>query len=199
MNPLALLIGAAALGGLAMAAAAEKKPGTTPAPKPTKPPAGGAPPAAGPQPSAGLDVGQILVDAFNAAGAGQLTPDQIAKIKTALENLGTDANGKLTVRPPIWARDEAFALCDELDRTGVPLIGAAIRTMVYAADKLPESTKTDMQPMGKPALSGPWGYATLKPQGPWNYLGSFSREECGSFGDWWDGFISKWSSNWWRR
>jgi hypothetical protein len=187
MAPLVLLIlGAAAVGiGLAAAGKTETKPGTTPSPAPTPKAPTGSPSTSTSTP---IDVGQVLDQAISAAGSGSLTPDQLAKLKSVLSNLGTDDQGKLKTRPPIWARDEALALADTLDKNAVPLVGPALRMMVLAADQLPEGGNTSALPSyEKPTVSG------------FEHLGSFSGPECGGFSDWWDGFVQKWSANWWRR
>ncbi len=208
MNPLAILIGVGALAGLAMAMG-EKKGGASPKPTPTPTPTPGPKPTPNPipTPAGNVDIATLLTGALNAmtAAGGQLTPEQLQKLKDVLSNLGTNDQGVLTSRPPVWARDEALAFCDELDKAGVLFIGPAVRTMVLTADKLPE-TRT--------SLSGPWEHGPWqKVQGPWHYLGSLTTQnrraeqflrpgsytDISGFGDWWDTFVDKWARNWWRR
>jgi len=175
MNPLALVIGAAALGGLALAMKSESKA----APKPTDSTAPGGFPV-----SNTIDVNKILTQVFNDA-SGKLTPDQVERIRVVFQNLGTDGNGKITTQPALWAKEAALALADELDAEGVPAgVGGTIRTVALGAMALP---------------AGPPSYETPNVSGPWDHLGSFSRAECGDFGDWWKSFAEKWARNWWRR
>ena len=189
MNPLALLLGAAALGGLALAMKSESK--ASGAPKATD----STPPGGFPIPPT-IDVSKILTQVLNDA-SGKLTPDQVERIKVVFQDLGTDGNGKLTTPPPIWAKEAALALADELDKEGVPAsVGGVIRTVALGAMALPK------QPTAGPSYENP----TVS--GPWTHLGSLTaanrrrQTELGTytdisgFGDWWNSFISKWANTW---
>jgi hypothetical protein len=205
MNPLALLIGAAAVGGLALAMKSEKKqtPAGTPA---TGSQPSAAPPGGFPIPST-IDVSKILTQVFNDA-SGQLTPDQLERIKVVFQNLGTNGDGKLTTQPAIWAKEAALALADELDAEGVPAgVGGTIRTVVLGAMALPASPPS----YENPTVSGSWEHGPWQNvQGPWNYLGSLTEQnrktepslppgsytDISGFTDWWESFTRRWAESW---
>jgi len=196
MNPL-LLIGLLGGGALLMIGASkgQAKPAGTTIPGTS---AGGKPVT--------IDVGQILTDAFNAMGPGVLTETQLGQIRIACEALGVDDQGKLTGRPSPESIAHLRTLAAELTAQGVsPVVPLALTALATAASALPQ---------GNTVMSGFWSHGPWsRVQGPWQHLGSLTEqnrkiEPClspgsytdisGSFGDWWDTFVQKWASNWWR-
>jgi hypothetical protein len=198
MAPLILLIlGAAAVGiGLAAAGKGEAKPGGVPAPSPTPKPS----------PTGGIDVGQLLADTFNAMGSATLTPGQLQRIKDATAALGVDDRGMLTARPSPQAIQNLVTLAAELKKEGAPtVVVTGLVALATAAAGLPQGATT---------MSGSWAHGPWQEvQGPWHYLGSLTEQnrktepslpagsytDISGFSDWWDGFVQKWSANWWRR
>lgn len=190
MNPI-LLVGALGLGALLLLAkktpAAGTQPSAGPAPDPSEG-LPGVPPPPTPTYNTGVDVGTIMT------GIPTVLPteEQRTKFQTVMSNLGVDPTGWIRTVPPLWAKDEALALADELDKVPNmnPAFPAAIREIAMAAAKLPDN------PTLAPVI-GPGGKSLGVPIP----LGqsSLSDVELGAWSDWWQGFFQKWSQNWWRR